>query len=251
MNRVLDRLIIVTGALALVFGICTWLVRDSKGNAHYYEGDNTVKLCEYIELQMLKTDTELIPYDGDRIRIQYRSIMPISVMLGDNRLIITESDELKLTLMTGDPEQFRLRLYLPKNIYKSIIVTAASGDVDIGRIDADAVAVTTKSGAITATETRSQMNLVSGTGDISLSFESVISGSAISTRSGNAQILFPRGSSVALAYETETGEFSSDLISGSVDGSFMYSFSGGANLIRAEVESGTLTVNEYDAEDEK
>ena len=64
------------------------------------------------------------------------------------------------------------------------------------------------------------------------------------SRTGSAEIIFPKGSSVALDFETNTGELKTDLISGSFPGSYMYSFNGGGNLIHASLESGVLTVRE-------
>lgn len=246
MKKAINIWLIVTGVLALVFGILTYINRDSRGEAEYYEGDNTVEICNTIELDLLKTDVRLIPSAEDRIRIKYKSIVPLSVMMGDNRLVIKESDQFLVSFAVADEESFGLELYLPKNIYDNITVYTSSGNVEVGRIDSYGITVMTKSGDIDADETRSLVQLSSGTGDISLHFDSAIDGSSVETRRGNAEILFPRGSSVALAYETETGKFECDLLTGSVEGSYMYSFSGGENLISADVESGTLTVGAYD-----
>lgn len=81
-------------------------------------------------------------------------------------------------------------------------------------------------------------------GNILLDFYSVITGSAVQSRTGNAEIVFPKGSSVALDFETDIGELRTDLISGSFPGSYMYSFNGGGKLIHASLESGILTVRE-------
>ena len=64
------------------------------------------------------------------------------------------------------------------------------------------------------------------------------------SRTGNAEIVFPKGSSVALDFETDIGELKTDLLSGSYPGSYMYSFNGGAKLIHASLERGILTVSE-------
>lgn len=244
MNRTINIWLIVTALLSLIFGGCLWCFRDSEGTAEYYEGRNTVEVCDVIELNMIKTDVEILPHDGNEILFEYISTVPISVLKGDNRLVVKESDEFQLSFMVGDESRFCFRLYLPKHIYSSITVYSSSGSVDIGRIDSDLVTVVTKSGEIRSTKTRSLMKLSSGTGDILLDFESVVADSSIETRSGNAEIIFPKGSSVALSYRTETGSFECDLISGSVDGSYMYSFRGGNNLLHADVDTGILTVKE-------
>lgn len=244
MNRVLNRLIIVTAVLTLVFGVCTWLFRDSEGNAEYYRGSNSVEFCEYIDIDLLKTDVRLIPYSGDRIKFEYTSMVPITVMKGDNRVVITESDEFVLSFMTGDSSRFVLDLYLPREEYRGITVYTASGDVYMGGVKSKTVSVVTKSGSITSENTRSAVKFVSGSGNILLDFDKVVAASSIETRSGNADLIFPKGSSVALSYETETGIFRSELISGSVRGSYMYSFNGGAELIGADIGSGIMTVSE-------
>ena len=244
MSRTINIWLIVTALLSLIFGGCLWLFRNSEGTAQLYEGRNTVAVCDVIELEMIKTDVEILPHDGDEILFEYISTVPISVLKGDNRLVVKESDEFQLSFMLGDESRFGFRLYLPKHIYSSITVYSSSGDVDIGRIDSDLVTVITKSGEIRSTRTRSLMKLTSGSGDILLDFESVVADSSITTRSGNAEIIFPKGSSVALSYRTDTGSFDCDLISGSVQGSYMYSFRGGNNLLHADVDSGILTVKE-------
>ncbi len=244
MSRAVNAWIIVTAVLSLVFGVCLWVFRDSTGNVVFHEGRNTVEVCDYIELDMIKTDVELIPYDGEEIMFEYTSTMPITVLKGDNRIVVKESDKFQIEFMAGEAEQFVFRLYLPKWIYRSITVYSSSGDVHVGRIDSDLVTVVTKSGDILSTKTRSLVKLGSGSGDILLDFESVIADSSIETRSGNAEIIFPVGSSVALSYKTDTGSFECPLISGRVEGSYMYSFHGGGNLLHADVSSGILTVKE-------
>ena len=244
MNRVINRWLIVTALLSVVFGALLWKYRFAEGNAEYFEGSNSVALCEYIELNMLKTDVELIPYDGSRIKFEYRSIVPIEVLLGDNRLVVNESDELRVSFLTEERTDFVFRLYLPYHLYRSVIIYTSTGDVLLDSLSCEAVSVITKSGDIASVNTSTPVQLTSAGGNIFLDFSSVVPDCAITTRNGDAEIRFPAGSSVALSYETESGSFRSELLSGSVKGSYMYSFSGGENLIFAEVERGLLTVSE-------
>lgn len=248
MGRTFNRWLIVMGALTLVFGACTWFFRDSKGNAEFYEGSNTVEVCDIIELNLLKCSAELIPYDGDEIRFEYTSVVPISVLKGDNRLVVEESDEFKLSFLTDDETRFGFRLYLPNHVYDSVTVYTSSGSVNAEGISAEQLSIITKSGNIDVEGCDGLVRLTSGTGDVRLSFDEITAGSGIEARSGNAELIIPEGSSVALSYETETGDFRSDLISGSVDGSYMFSFSGGEQLIYADVSAGTLTVSEKTGE---
>lgn len=244
MGKIFNRWLIVLGALTVIFGVCVFMLRDSKGNAVYYEGDNTVPLCRNIELDLLKCDVRLIPYDGEDIRFCYKSAVPITVMRGDNRLVVSESDEFRLMLLSDGRQDFNFTLYLPQAVYDVITVYASSGEVSASGLTAEQLNIVTKSGAIDVEDCDALTRLTSGTGDIRLCFDSITAGSGVEARSGNAEIILPKGSSVALSYETQTGDFQSDMISGRVEGSYMFSFSGGETLIYAEVERGTLTVNE-------
>ena len=244
MGKVINRWIIVTALLSVVFGAFLWRYRDAEGNAEYFEGSNSVPLCEYIELNMLKTDVELIPYDGSRIKFQYTSIVPIEVLIGDNRLVVNESDELRVSFLADDESPFVFRLYLPRHLYRSVIIYTSSGSVLMDSVICEAVSVITKSGDIASVNTFAPVQLSSGSGNVFLDFNVVVPGCSIVTRSGDAEIRFSEGSSVALSYETDSGSFRSQLLNGSVKGSYMYSFSGGENLIHAEVERGLLTVSE-------
>lgn len=240
--------LIVMGALTLIFGVCTWLVRDSKGNAVLYEGSNTIEICDHIELNLLKCSAELIPYDGDEIRFEYRSVAPVKVLKGDNRIVVEESDEFKLSLLTDEDAELGFKLYLPENSYDIITVYTSSGTVNAEGIAAGQLNVITKSGDIDVRDCNGLVRLTSGTGNVLLSFDEITEGSGVEVRNGDAEILLPKDSSVALSYETETGSFESDMISGSVDGSYMFSFRGGERLIYADVAAGTLTVSERTGE---
>lgn len=248
MGRVFNRWLIVLGALTVIFGACVFLLRDSRGSAVYYEGDNTVPLCANIELDLLKCNVRLIPYDGGDIRFCYKSAVPITVMRGDNRLVVSESDEFRLMLLSDGRQDFNFTLYLPRAEYDVITVYTSAGSVYAGGVTAEQLNIVTKSGNIEVEGCAALTRLTSGTGDIRLCFDSVTEGSGIEARSGNAEIILPRGSSVALSYETETGSFKSDMIKGHVEGSYMFSFSGGETLIYADVGRGTLTVNEKTGE---
>ncbi|MGN0688196.1 MAG: DUF4097 family beta strand repeat-containing protein [Oscillospiraceae bacterium] len=244
MNRIINRWLIFTAAASVIFGVLLWYNRDAKGNLELFEGDNHVPLCDYIELNMLKTDVELLPYDGTDIRFQYKSTVPIEVLIGDNRLVVNESDEFRLSFVSQANSDFYFRLYMPRHLYRSIIVYSSSGVVSIDSIRSEAISAITKTGDIASVNTCSPVSLVAGSGDIFLDFAKVVAGCSLETRNGDAEVRFPPDSSVALSYETENGSFRSELLSGSIKGSYMYSFSGGENLIRADVAHGLLTVSE-------
>lgn len=243
MEKAINKLLIVFAALAAAFGAGAYLFRNvPHGTA--YEEKIELSLCEYIDIDVLRLDVEVQPYEGEKILVRYTNDVPLNFSVGDNSLTINESDEFVITLFAQDSARFGMSVYLPREIYRAITIYSGSGDVKLGALDAQRIDVTTGSGNITSEDTRSLVYFSSGTGDISLDFAAVIPESAIVTRSGNAFLTIPSESSVALDFETETGECQSELFAGRAIGSYMYSINGGQELIHATLEKGTLTVSE-------
>lgn len=240
-EKAVNRLMIVTAAFALAFGAGAYHFRNAP-HAGAYEDELEVSLCEYIDIDVLRLNVSVIPYDGDRIRISYTNDLPLIIEKGDNSLSISESDEFVISIL-AESARFGMTVSLPRDIYREITVSTGSGSVSLGALDAERISVSTGSGAVDSEGTRSLVYLSSGSGDITVDFEAVIPESTVITRSGNADILLPKGSSVALDFETETGACECDLIAGRVVGSYMYSINGGRDLIHATLEQGTLTVS--------
>lgn len=242
-ERVINRWIIITGLFAVTFAVLARLFPGESLGSEKTD-DITFPLCEYISVDLLKTDVELIPYDGDRIRLVYRSDTPLTADLGDNVLSVAESDEFVISLFTQKNAERYVKLYLPQEYYRDIHIYTVSGNVTLGAVDSDKITVVTNSGNIASDNTRSLSSLTTSGGDIRLGFYRVIPGTSIFSRTGNAEISFPKGSSVAVNFETDTGFLSTDFISGKLSGSYLYSFNGGGNIINASLENGVLTVCE-------
>lgn len=246
MERIINRLLIISGALAAVFAVLAF-VFPGKSLGSVKTGDKSFPLCEYINIDLLKTNVELIPYDGSDIRFVYQNDVPLIAEMGDNSLSITESDEFVISLFAEKGTEHYMKLYLPREYYRDILIYTVSGNVKLGDVDSDKLTAVTNSGDILSENTRSLCSFTTASGNIVLGFYRVIPGSSILSRSGNAEVSFPKGSSVALDFETDSGVLSTDLIRGNYAGSYMYSFNGGAELIHASLEKGTLTVKETDS----
>ncbi len=211
-------------------------------------GSKSFPLCEYINIDLLKTNVELIPWENDSIRMEYQNDVPLTAEIGDNSLNISESSEFVISLFAEKSSERYMKLYLPREYYRDILIYTVSGSVELGAVDSEKLTVVTNSGDIVSENTRSLSSFTTASGNIVLGFYRVIPGSSILSRSGNAEISFPKGSSVALDFETDTGVMSTDLIRGNYAGSYMYSFNGGGALIHASLEKGVLTVLERQTE---
>lgn len=243
MEKAVNRLIIVTFAAALLFGALAYHYRNAEHDSICRE-DLSFSLSKYIDIDLNTLDVTIMPYDGELIRVSYASDLPLAFKMEDNKLIVTESSRFIISLFTGGDSAYGLKMLLPREVYKEIKVHTGTGHVNVGRVDSNVVSVITNSGDIVCENAVSRSSLTSSSGNITLDFDETVNGSSIFTRSGNAEISFPKSSSVLVNFETETGMCSTDLPVGAMAGSSQYSFNGGNRVINAALQSGVLKIYE-------
>lgn len=246
MEKRVNVLLVVTAILTVIFGGLAYHFRDAEHDSAQ-TGDVLLPMCEYIDIEILRLDVEIIPYDGENIRVAYKNELPLALELGDNRLTVKESEEFVISLFAGSEAEFGLSVYLPEKSYREITVYTGGGNVSVDGADCEKMTIVTNGGDISVKNSVSLVNLVTGTGDILLDIAEVVQDSSVQSRSGNADIFIPKDGSVAVEFETNTGECVTELFSGNVYGSYKYSFNGGRRSVFASLESGTLTIAERGA----
>ena len=243
MEKVINRLIIMTLAAAILFGAAAFHFRNAKHDSIFRE-ELSFSICEYLDIDLLKLPVILTPYDGEKISVSYASDLPLEFSTGDNSLKITESEEFVISLFTGDPAQYGLYVYLPHRLYRDISVYSGQGNIKIGRIDCGSLSVTTNSGDILCDDLISFGRFTTTDGSIFVNYDEIVPETEIFSRRGDVDLDFPKGSSVSVEFETQTGRCNTDLWNGAVTGSYTYSFNGGRHPIKATLEKGTLTIKE-------
>lgn len=243
MERVVNRLLIVTAAVALLFGGLAFLFRNSEHDS-LSKADVTLPLCEYIDIELLRLDVTVLPTDADEIRVTYIDDVPINITTEYNKITISESDDFVISLFSGTRSDLGLYVYLPREIYRSVRISTGSGDVNVGRVDSELLSVATDSGDILWENACCLGNISSSTGNARIVFDTVVTETTVMLRRGDAEIILPEKSSTSLDFQTDTGECVTDLVSGEIYGSFVYSFNGGSRVIHASIDEGTLTVSE-------
>lgn len=243
MEKVINRLMIVTLAASVIFGALAYHFRNAEHDSVFRE-ELSLPVYEYIDIDLMRLSVIIIPYDGEKISVSYTSDLPIMISTGDNSLKITESDEFMISLFTGIGNDFGLYLYLPRHIFRDISVYTGIGNVKIGRVDCHNLSVTTNSGDIICDNLISPGSFNTASGSISVNYDEIITKIEIFSREGNVDLDFPKNSSIAVEFETVTGSCNTELWGGAVTGSYLYSFNGGRNVIKATLEEGTLTIKE-------
>ncbi len=241
MEKIVNRLLIITAAAAAIFGALAFVFRNARHD-NAAQGDEYYPVCDYIDVNLVRLNAEIIPYDGDKIRVCYKNNLPLIVEHGDNRISISEDERFVISLFPGESAGFGVSVYLPERSYREISVGSGGGNVTVGRVDVKTLAVMTESGDITCRETVSQFNISTTSGFVSLDIEAAMRNSSILSRKGDVDIFVSESASVAVDFETNTGQCVPEITGGRASGTGLYGINGGAGKIEAVVQSGTLMI---------
>ena len=241
MEKIVNRLLIITAAAAVIFGALAFVFRNA-GHDNAAEGDESFSVCEYIEINLVKLNAEIIPYDGDEIRVCYKNNLPLIIEHGDNSITISEDEKFVISLFPGSQSEFGVSVYLPERSYREISVVTGGGNVKVGRVDSKLLKVITENGDISFNNAVSQFNISTTSGFVSLDIEAVMRNCSILSRKGNVDVYVSEKASVAVDFETQTGACVPEITGGRPSGNGLYGINGGAKTIYAAVQEGTLTI---------
>ena len=243
MKKTINKWLIVTAAGAVIFAGLTFLFRNSEHDS-LISGDKLCGFCEYIEVDLLRLDVAVVPYDGNEIRVIYKNDLPIDIEFGDNSMTISESDRFVISLFSRTTEDFGLWLYLPRKSYREISVYTGQGNISVDKTDCGLIRLITEDGDITCKELSSQAAITTSRGFISLDIEELTTNISLISRKGNAKVMLSKSSSFAIDFETETGECYCEITGTRLTDSGVFGINGGEKTIFAEIPEGTLNISE-------
>ena len=241
MEKILNRVMIVTAAAAVIFAGLAFLFRNAEHD-NAAEFDEVFAVCDYIDINLLKLNVQIVPYDGEKIRIAYRNSLPLIIERGDNRISVSEDERFVISLFPEAQTDFGISVYLPERSYREISVNTGPGNVRIGRVDSRLITAVTENGNITFSDAVSQFNISTTEGFVSIDVEAVMRNSSLLSRKGNVDIFISEDESAAVEFETQTGECVPEITGGRASGSGIYGINGGSKSIYAAVQEGTLTI---------
>lgn len=243
MEKRINKLLAVCAAGAVVFGVIAFLMRGAPHSAGA-GGSFTFPLQEYLDLNLQRLDVRLVLYDGDEITVEYKNDRPLEMEVGDNSLVITESDKFVVSLFAGKEADFGITVYLPRTVYRDVDIYTGTGDVDVEGIDCKKLSVITESGDIKINNMGYQAKISTTSGNVDLDMGAVVRGTEVLNREGDIKLTLPHESSVAVDFQTITGYCKTDLMNGEIIGNYVYAFNGGKKQISVTAERGTLYINE-------
>lgn len=243
MEKIINKLLIFTLLGTIALGIVTYKFRNAEHDS-LCEEEFLFERCEYIDIDVSRMNVMLIPYDEPYIKAVYKNDRPLNYELGDNRLTLTESSKLMVSLFTGDESEYSLQLYLPKEFYREITVYTGVGRITTGRIDALSLTAGSDSGDILIDDSISRLSLATTSGKITVDCEMLVDGSEIQSRRGDVELIVPDKTSFTVDFETETGYCNCKLSDTAPMGSYEYNFNGGGRRVGAFIREGVLTISE-------
>lgn len=243
MEKIINKLLIFTLLGTIALSIVTYKFRNAEHDS-LCEEEFLFERCEYIDIDVSRMNVVLIPYDEPHIKAVYKNDRPLEYELGDNRLSLTESSKLMVSLFTGDESDYSLQLYLPKEFYREITVYTGVGGIIAGRIDALSFTAGSDSGDILLEQSISRLNLSTTSGKITADCEMLVDGTEIQSRRGDVELIVPDRTPFTVDFETQTGYCNCKLTDAAPMGNYEYNFNGGGRRVGARITEGTLTITE-------
>lgn len=243
MEKIVNKFLLIALGVGVLFGGLAFLTRGDLESAGA-GGVFTFPLLEYLDIDLQRLSVVLIPYDEDEITVEYKNDRLLDMEIGDNKLIITESDKLVMSLFTGKSAEFGLKLYLPRVVYRDISIYSATGNVNVGEIDCKKLGAVTESGDINIQNMGYLASVATTSGNIRIDMGNIVKDTDILNRNGDIELTVPSESSFAVDFKTESGELETNLISGHILGSYLYQFNGGKRQISVTAQHGTLVLRE-------
>lgn len=241
MKKTINKLLAAAAVSAAVFGALAFLFRDSEYDS-FCKGDKLCGFYEYINVDLLRLDVFVVPYDEDEIRVVYKNDLPLEIEFGDNSITISESEKFVISLFSREAEDFGLWLYLPRRYYREVTVHTGQGSIIADKTDCGFLTLNTESGDITCKGLTSDANLTTTRGFVSLDVEELSENVSVVSRKGNAEIFLPKNSSAAIDFETDTGECDCEITETKLFGSSFFGINGGEKTVSVKVPMGKLSI---------
>jgi hypothetical protein len=189
---------------------------------------------------------EVYTYDGEVIIVEYIGESALIIEEDEFELRIHRVEDFTISLFSTDILNYGMTVWLPKQSYKAIRLTTASGDIRAENIETELLSVTSRTGNISLCNIEGLLSVSSRYGDVWAEFVNLTDAAAIDTESGRVEIIMPARIDVRLDFLTDRGYFTSDFFRREYDSHqgdlFLSTGPAGANLVRFTVRtsSGSL-----------
>jgi hypothetical protein len=203
-------LAVIFGALAVITQLFAFEMFGWESTVHRERREIDVPEWGSISISSADIPLRVYTYDGEKIIVEY---------IGETALIINEDpldfhisrvEDFTLSLFSRDVLNYGMVVMLPRQTYREIKLTSASGDIFAEDISSELLGVTSRTGNISLYAIEGLITVSTRQGDVSAEFISFTDFCAIETDSGDVKIIMPERFSVDLTFLTDTGRLTSD-----------------------------------------
>lgn len=138
-----------------------------------------VRNIKWISIQTDSADMKIIPYEGDKISVSVSGEMSKKLNEQYRLNIIENGDKLeilylpegnKLGILLGSEKDVDVTVSLPNKVYRELMISSASGDIDSKGIKAENLGIESSSGEVILQDSQLEGNLIiqSTSGDVLL-----------------------------------------------------------------------------------
>ncbi|MDR2531668.1 MAG: DUF4097 domain-containing protein [Oscillospiraceae bacterium] len=196
--------------------------------------------AERVNISSADIPLEVFTYDGEKIIVEYIGESALVIAEDESGLRIFREEDFTLSLFSTDILNYAMTVWLPKQTYKEVRLTTASGDINAENISAEFISVTSRTGNIDLYDIEGLASISTRYGDVKVEFVNFTDICVIDTETGKTEVIMPTRFPVRLDFLTDTGSFTSDFFRREYDGhqGDLYLVTG-VNPVRITVRTGS------------
>lgn len=208
-----------------------------------YREEYSLPFKSYLNINVTNIPLYIDIYDGDEIKISYKNETALLIEENEYSYTISQDADFAFSLFSLDFLDYSATILLPDRVYREVVITSASGNVEFLRAYARSLDITSRSGSITVTEAVGNMRLKTVYGNIDADFISFGENCLLESESGDITVKMPGDRLVWLEFLTENGSFTSDFFKNEYKnrrGDFFMANSESAKKLSVCTKSGNL-----------
>ncbi len=201
-------LAVIMGALAFIsqifadelFGWKSTVIRE----------EHNLPFKAYLEINVTNIPLNITVYDGDDIRIKYINETELIIEENEYCYFISQDPDFAFTLFAKDQLYYGLEILLPDEVYRSISISTASGNIDYSLSYAENIYITSRSGKVNASGLVGDVTIKTSNADIYADFTYFTKDCELQSDSGNIYVKMTEQCEPMLDFYADNGKISTD-----------------------------------------
>jgi len=164
----------------------------------------------FISVNAADIPLEVYTYGGEKIIVEYIGETALIIEYDEYEIQISRVEDFTLSLFSRDVLNYKMTVWLPRETYREIKLTTASGGIYAENIYTELMSATSRSGDIKLHRIEGLITVSTRQGSVDAEFANFTDACAIEAESGEVRITMPEKAAVNLTFLTDTGRLTSD-----------------------------------------